>query len=150
MHAGLTDVRVVQQFAATMAARAAGRCSSIGNQALLNIALAAARLGVHPDILRPMTLSMAKVLTARAICLNQIDLRQWIEIQRYCGLPGSATPSVGSQDSEAASALQQMWTQWHEHQQQQRHQHLQEQLQHLQQRGRDASSDHSCLHDRQH
>lgn len=78
----------VKAFARNVVRRAQGCCNHIGTQALLNIALSAARLGIEKETLTPMAWGIAEAFTRRVNRLNDIDLRQWSEVQRYCGLPG--------------------------------------------------------------
>merc|ERR1719350_2178914 len=89
MSAKLSQVPEVRAFAAQVAGMAVGQCRFIGNQALLNIALAAVRLDVNRDQVRPLAWAIAETFVARTVTLNDIDMRQWSEVQRYCRLPGS-------------------------------------------------------------
>lgn len=73
-------------FARFVLNKATGRCREIGNQALLNIALGCARLDVGPTYLTPLAVEMTEVFPGRPTKLNEIDIRQWSEVQRYCGL----------------------------------------------------------------
>eukprot|EP00928_Gymnodinium_smaydae_P025269 TRINITY_DN20186_c0_g1_i1.p1 TRINITY_DN20186_c0_g1~~TRINITY_DN20186_c0_g1_i1.p1 ORF type:complete len:752 (-),score=198.40 TRINITY_DN20186_c0_g1_i1:81-2336(-) len=60
-------------------------CAQIGTQSLLNIALSAARMGVDANALALMVSGISDALAARAERLNDIDARQWNEVQRACG-----------------------------------------------------------------
>eukprot|EP00405_Crypthecodinium_cohnii_P037557 CAMPEP_0206539916 /NCGR_PEP_ID=MMETSP0325_2-20121206/8691_1 /ASSEMBLY_ACC=CAM_ASM_000347 /TAXON_ID=2866 /ORGANISM="Crypthecodinium cohnii, Strain Seligo" /LENGTH=162 /DNA_ID=CAMNT_0054037533 /DNA_START=17 /DNA_END=505 /DNA_ORIENTATION=+ len=103
IHKSFQQVPEAQAFAASIAQRAATCCSSVGNQALLNIALSCVRLSVSPEALRPMAWGIAEVFTTRMHRLNDIDLRQWMEVQRYCGLPGTAAPAATYSSGPAAT-----------------------------------------------
>eukprot|EP00913_Durusdinium_trenchii_P018444 g17327.t1 len=56
---------------------------SIGTQAVLNIALSAVRLKLEVPVLTPLAEGIAQIFSERR--LNDIDLRQWQEVQRYIG-----------------------------------------------------------------
>jgi len=77
---------------------AAGRCNDIPTQSLLNIALSAARLRVDVAVLTPMAWGVAQAFTTpgRMGRLNDLDLKQWHELQRYCRLPGGVGPVAPS------------------------------------------------------
>jgi len=63
-----------------------GSCSEIGTQALLNMALSAARLGVEPDVLLPLAERIDAIFAAEgsAESLNDIDRRQWSQVKLHC------------------------------------------------------------------
>jgi hypothetical protein len=92
-----------RSFAAKVVTQAADCCNCICTQALLNIALSAVRLKVDPAILSRMERGIAVVFQTRHASLNDIDKRQWGQVQRYCekadnhrgGRP-SAPPSVST------------------------------------------------------
>eukprot|EP00929_Paragymnodinium_shiwhaense_P087032 TRINITY_DN47357_c0_g1_i1.p1 TRINITY_DN47357_c0_g1~~TRINITY_DN47357_c0_g1_i1.p1 ORF type:complete len:630 (+),score=114.31 TRINITY_DN47357_c0_g1_i1:85-1890(+) len=94
MQAGLSNVDEVRHFVQSVVQRATHCCGSIGTQALLNIALSAKRLGVDRSVLTPFAWGIAQVFTWRAQQLNDIDLRQWREVQRHCQLPGAPPASA--------------------------------------------------------
>jgi len=81
-----------------------GRCHDIPTQSLLNIALSAARLRIDVAVLTPMAWGVAQAFTnpSRMGRLNDLDLKQWQELQRYCKLPGAAVPVAQSQQSRGA------------------------------------------------
>jgi hypothetical protein len=90
MRVAIRDFSNLRAYASRLAVRAgASSNGAIGTQALLNIGLSAARLGVGPALLREMVASIEQLLDAGELVLNVIDLRQWKEIQNYCKTPWS-------------------------------------------------------------
>ncbi|CAE8648147.1 unnamed protein product, partial [Polarella glacialis] len=77
----------VVSLAATVTSHAAAaQPSQIGTQALLNIALAAVRLGVPQEVIWPLAESIWYVFSSEGERpLNPIDHRQWCEVRAYCG-----------------------------------------------------------------
>lgn len=88
----LPEVHAMASMAVT---RASNCCNVIGTQALLNIALAAARLGTDTEVLKPMAMGIASVFVKRASDLNEIDQRQWQEVRQRCGLCGAGESVSG-------------------------------------------------------
>ena len=87
MRAKFPKILEVHGFVTVIIGKARGCCNEIGTQALLNVALAAVRLRVETDVPRPLAWDIAQVLIDRIADLNEVDLRQWDEVHRYCGLP---------------------------------------------------------------
>lgn len=77
-------VTEIQEFAASIVERAARSCHQIGTQALLNIALAAVRLQVNPEVVLALAYGIEQAFDGNMGNLNPIDRRQWQEVQRYC------------------------------------------------------------------
>lgn len=71
------------------------QCHKIGTQALLNIALSAVRLKLDPSVVMPLAEGIAEVFVKRQ-GLNDIDNRQWQEVQRYCGFSTGHTGLLGN------------------------------------------------------
>lgn len=75
----------VRDLTILLVQNASVQCHRIGTQALLNIALSAVRLKLDPvAVVTPLANSIAQAFVKRQ-GLNDIDLRQWQEVQRYCG-----------------------------------------------------------------
>lgn len=70
------------------------QCHKIGTQALLNIALSAVRLKLDSCVVMPLAEGISDVFVKRQ-GLNDIDNRQWQEVQRYCGLSTGHTGLLG-------------------------------------------------------
>lgn len=85
---GLSNLPEVHAFSCWLVRETSGRCNEIGTQSLLNIATSSVRLGVGSDEMRPFAWEIAEVFTGRTAHLNDIDMRQWLQVQRHCGLPG--------------------------------------------------------------
>eukprot|EP00931_Biecheleriopsis_adriatica_P073837 TRINITY_DN4804_c0_g2_i1.p1 TRINITY_DN4804_c0_g2~~TRINITY_DN4804_c0_g2_i1.p1 ORF type:complete len:595 (+),score=103.46 TRINITY_DN4804_c0_g2_i1:56-1786(+) len=81
---GLSRVHEVQAFATTLVNEASSRCSQIGKQALLNIALSAARLKLDRKVMRPLVSGIEEAFAQNRENLNNIDERQWNEVKSYC------------------------------------------------------------------
>lgn len=84
--AELVQLEEVYNFASELVMHAAtSEDEAIGTQALLNMALSAARLGVDPDVLRPLADRIDAVFSEEGKeHLNDIDRRQWSEVQSHC------------------------------------------------------------------
>ena len=75
----------VRDLTILLVQNASVQCHRIGTQALLNIALSAVRLKLDPVVVvTPLANGIAQAFVKRQ-GLNDIDLRQWQEVQRYCG-----------------------------------------------------------------
>ena len=75
----------VRDLTILLVQNASVQCHRIGTQALLNIALSAVRLKLDPvAVVTPLANGIAQAFVKRQ-GLNDIDLRQWQEVQRYCG-----------------------------------------------------------------
>eukprot|EP00438_Fugacium_kawagutii_P000511 Skav217672 [mRNA] locus=scaffold2919:300420:302213:+ [translate_table: standard] len=74
----------VRNLAILLVQSASSQCHRIGTQALLNIALSAVRLKLDLAVVTPLANGIAEAFLKRQ-GLNDIDLRQWQEVQRYCG-----------------------------------------------------------------
>ena len=74
----------VRQLATEVVIRASRRCSEIGTQALLNIALAGVRLKLEREVMMLLVYEIGQEFDGQMHSLNDIDLRQWQEVQRYC------------------------------------------------------------------
>jgi len=85
--AELVHLEEVHRFSVQLVSHAANSDDpKIGNQALLNMALSAARLGVEPDFVRPLAEKIDSIF-AEESCkenLNDIDRRQWSEVRTHC------------------------------------------------------------------
>ena len=68
--------------------RTSGQCWGIDTQALLNIATAADRLGVTAGKMRPFAWENSEVVRAQAVDLNDVEIRQWQQVQRHCNKSG--------------------------------------------------------------
>jgi len=88
----------VQTLAREVVIRASGRCTEIGTQALLNIALSAVRLKLDLEVMTPLAHGIGQAFAGRMHSLNEIDFRQWEEVQRYCGIAG---PDLGKAGRES-------------------------------------------------
>eukprot|EP00931_Biecheleriopsis_adriatica_P059960 TRINITY_DN35964_c0_g1_i1.p1 TRINITY_DN35964_c0_g1~~TRINITY_DN35964_c0_g1_i1.p1 ORF type:complete len:665 (+),score=124.16 TRINITY_DN35964_c0_g1_i1:90-2084(+) len=93
MGTSFKGTKEIQAFATSLVQRASGSCWEIGTQALLNIALSAARLKVDLEVMQPMAQGIAEVFAGSSKALNDIDQRQWNEVRRYCKLTASADSS---------------------------------------------------------
>ncbi|CAJ1399595.1 unnamed protein product [Effrenium voratum] len=78
----------VRSLAKKLVEKASKECSKIGTQAILNLALSAVRLRLETEVVRPLALGISETFAVRGQSLNDIDMRQWQEIQRYVGLEG--------------------------------------------------------------
>mmetsp|Transcript_41410 Transcript_41410/g.96234 ORF Transcript_41410/g.96234 Transcript_41410/m.96234 type:complete len:614 (+) Transcript_41410:31-1872(+) len=83
----------VRQLAMEVVISASGQCSRIGTQALLNLALSGVRLKLDLEVMLPLAHGLGQAFASRS--LNEIDNRQWEEVQRYCGLQGQPTAQRG-------------------------------------------------------
>eukprot|EP00931_Biecheleriopsis_adriatica_P055954 TRINITY_DN33172_c0_g2_i1.p1 TRINITY_DN33172_c0_g2~~TRINITY_DN33172_c0_g2_i1.p1 ORF type:complete len:862 (+),score=173.43 TRINITY_DN33172_c0_g2_i1:70-2586(+) len=101
MQSGVRNIPEVHQFASSLVMHASCHCPQIGTQALLNIALSAVRLKVSQQVVTNLALRIAEIFPERIQSLNDIDLRQWSEVQRYCSLPGSPG-SIGTASTTAS------------------------------------------------
>jgi len=106
MQGGVSSLPEVRWFAAALVHRATGQCDLIGTQALLNIALSATRLGVDDRILEPMVRGIGEVFVKRSKVLNEIDMRQWQAIKKYCNIPGFLGGGGPRSSQHARSAVQ--------------------------------------------
>ena len=79
--------QAVHRLALLIISKARGCCEDVGIQTLINIALVGVRLRVEIDVLRPLACDIAQELMGRAAELNAIDVKQWDEVHRYCGIP---------------------------------------------------------------
>ncbi|CAE6967842.1 unnamed protein product [Symbiodinium natans] len=81
----------VRLLAEEVVIRARSHCKKIGTQALLNIALSGVRLKVALEVMTPLVYEIGQAFDGHMHNLNEIDLRQWEEVQRYCHIhvPGS-------------------------------------------------------------
>lgn len=73
-----------QSLAAHLIIEVTSCCHELSMQVMLNTALSAARLGLPQEALQPMVREIAGCVAARTPRLNDADLRQWVELQRYC------------------------------------------------------------------
>lgn len=92
---GLGREPAVSSFARWLVAQSAGCCREIGTQALLNIATSSIRLGISSEEMTPMAWGIAEAFTGRTSHLNDIDMRQWLQVQQHCGLPGARCRGLG-------------------------------------------------------
>eukprot|EP00440_Ansanella_granifera_P054301 gb/GFBE01058860.1/.p1 GENE.gb/GFBE01058860.1/~~gb/GFBE01058860.1/.p1 ORF type:complete len:696 (+),score=135.02 gb/GFBE01058860.1/:1-2088(+) len=85
---GMQSNIALQTFAARLAQHTAAAVPwKVGKQALLNIGLAAVRMGVPVETVLPLATSISTVFAghrSHGTSLNGIDYRQWQEIQTYC------------------------------------------------------------------
>eukprot|EP00928_Gymnodinium_smaydae_P084496 TRINITY_DN6776_c0_g1_i1.p1 TRINITY_DN6776_c0_g1~~TRINITY_DN6776_c0_g1_i1.p1 ORF type:complete len:742 (-),score=186.19 TRINITY_DN6776_c0_g1_i1:203-2428(-) len=88
IQAGLSRAPEVRALAENSARWMLGNCSKIGMQALLNISLSAARIGIDAQVLDALIQDIADALAERSERLNDIDARQWKDIQRYSSTSG--------------------------------------------------------------
>jgi len=72
-----------RRLAEKLAARVAQEGQSLTTQVGLNIAVAASRIGLRPDILRKVTCTMSSVIASRTPRVNGHDLRQFKELQDH-------------------------------------------------------------------
>jgi len=87
---GLGGTPEVRALAVWLVGRTSGQCQEIGTQALLNIATASVRLGVTAEDMQGFAWEIAEVFTVRTAHLNDMDMRQWWQVQRHCNLPGTS------------------------------------------------------------
>lgn len=81
---GLGEKPEVHALAVWIVGRTCGQCWGISTQALLNIATAAVRLGVAAEHMQPLAWEISEVFRAQAVHLNDVDIRQWQQVQRHC------------------------------------------------------------------
>lgn len=79
----LRNTPEVQQFAVWLAESILGHCSELGTKTLLIVSLALARLGVTAELMQAVVGEITQVLEAQAAHLNDIDARQWREVQCF-------------------------------------------------------------------
>jgi len=48
---------------------------------------------LRPELLMPLACGIAEVFPNRIETLNDIDLRRWDKVRRYCNLPGNGNGS---------------------------------------------------------
>jgi len=85
---GLGGRPEVHALAVWVVGRTSGQCWGIGTQALLNIATAAVRLGVTAEQMLPLAWEISEVFRAQAVHLNDVDIRQWQQVQCHCKKSG--------------------------------------------------------------
>lgn len=85
---GLGGKPEVRALAVWLVGRTSGQCQEVGTQALLNIATALVRLGVTAEEMQFFAWEIAEVFSVRTAHLNDVDMRQWWQVQRHCNLPG--------------------------------------------------------------
>lgn len=73
-------------FATCLVTYAAQQCDQLTMQVMLNVAHAAVRLGLPGSTLQPMAEAIDSCVQRRSKELNEIDLRQWADVQRHCPL----------------------------------------------------------------
>eukprot|EP00401_Gymnodinium_catenatum_P026526 CAMPEP_0117460292 /NCGR_PEP_ID=MMETSP0784-20121206/1927_1 /TAXON_ID=39447 /ORGANISM="" /LENGTH=832 /DNA_ID=CAMNT_0005253949 /DNA_START=8 /DNA_END=2507 /DNA_ORIENTATION=- len=71
-------------FATLLCGHVAACCHELTSQAMLNIAQACARLRVTPQAMQAMVDAIAIIIGKRQMQLNEVDLRQWQEVQLWC------------------------------------------------------------------
>jgi len=71
-------------FATLLVGHAASRCAELTPQMMLNIAQSATRLGVPVAAMQAMVDGIAACIAARQLQFNEVDQRQWREVQSWC------------------------------------------------------------------
>eukprot|EP00930_Biecheleria_cincta_P072422 TRINITY_DN5982_c0_g1_i1.p1 TRINITY_DN5982_c0_g1~~TRINITY_DN5982_c0_g1_i1.p1 ORF type:complete len:874 (-),score=179.14 TRINITY_DN5982_c0_g1_i1:94-2487(-) len=71
-------------FATTLVGMAAEHCNELTPQLMLNIAQSSVRIGVPADRMQLLVDAIAETIQSRGLKLNDVDLRQWKEVQQNC------------------------------------------------------------------
>jgi len=87
MNSGAKKEPYAMAFTTWLVQQAYGRCHRMGTQALLNIAVAAKRVGVASEAILKLAVEIQSVFALRNGGLNEIDRRQWLEVCEHCHLP---------------------------------------------------------------
>jgi len=71
-------------FLTLLVGHAAACCSELTPQMMLNIAQSAVRVHVRPEKMQAMVDGIAAALACGRLHFNEVDQRQWMEVQEYC------------------------------------------------------------------
>lgn len=71
-------------FATTLVGMATVHCHELTPQLMLNIAQSSVRIGVDADRMQLLVDAIAQTIQSRDLKLNDVDLRQWKEVQNKC------------------------------------------------------------------
>eukprot|EP00927_Polykrikos_kofoidii_P028311 TRINITY_DN24741_c0_g1_i1.p1 TRINITY_DN24741_c0_g1~~TRINITY_DN24741_c0_g1_i1.p1 ORF type:complete len:702 (+),score=122.90 TRINITY_DN24741_c0_g1_i1:50-2107(+) len=73
-----------KELAARVVPLVTKHCQDLSTQVMLNIALAASRLRLQAEVVQSMASAIGCSIAAKPHQLNDMDRRQWAEIQRHC------------------------------------------------------------------